>query len=81
MVIFGLCLICRWNKRIYLVKKKILLLINKYYFFFKFKIMMIFIFYLFLGVLECVLCGLKFGWGEGYENFNGCIDEVRFVVY
>lgn len=43
--------------------------------------MMIFIFYLFLGVLECVLCGLKFGWGEGYENFNGCIDEVRFVVY
>lgn len=38
--------------------------------------MMIFIFYLFLGVLECVLCGMKFGWGEGYENFNGCIDEV-----
>uniref|UniRef100_A0A8W8MW23 Chitin-binding type-2 domain-containing protein n=1 Tax=Magallana gigas TaxID=29159 RepID=A0A8W8MW23_MAGGI len=31
------------------------------------------------GVLERAPCGLKLGWGEGYENFNGCIDE--FTLY
>lgn len=43
--------------------------------------MMTFIFYLFSGVLERAPCGLKLGWGEGYENFNGCIDEVRFAAH
>lgn len=51
--------------------------------FFKFKTIMTFIFYLSSGVLERAPCGLKLGWGEGYENFNGCIDEVRYscIVY
>ena len=29
------------------------------------------------GVLERAQCGMKLGWGEGYEQFNGCIDDVR----
>lgn len=57
-------------------KKKFSSSTNKYHFFFKFKTMMTFIFYLFSGVLERAPCGMKLGWGEGYENFNGCIDEV-----
>ncbi|XP_078334915.1 uncharacterized protein LOC111100662 isoform X2 [Crassostrea virginica] len=31
------------------------------------------------GVLERAQCGMKLGWGEGYEQFNGCIDD--FILY
>lgn len=83
MVTSGSRLTRRRNKRTHLVKIKVSSSTNKYHFFFKFKTMMTFIFYLFSGVLERAPCGLKLGWGEGYENFNGCIDEVRYscIVY
>lgn len=30
--------------------------------------------------MERAQCGMKIGWGEGYEHFNGCIDDVRGVM-
>ncbi|XP_061176215.1 uncharacterized protein LOC133185170 [Saccostrea echinata] len=32
-----------------------------------------------VGVVERAQCGMKIGWGEGYEHFNGCIDD--FTLY